>query len=177
MTRNRKPPLLRNLPTHLSTFVGRVQDSADVAHLLAASRLVTLTGAGGCGKTRLAVHVARAIAHRFADGVWYTGLASLTDPALVPQAVATALDLPEQPERPLTDTLAEYLRSRQGLLVFDNCEHLIDACAQLVTTLLHACSHVRILATSREPLNVDGEFVWVVPSLAVPTSSGSVSDL
>src|SRR6266545_7830032 len=124
MMPNSKSPLLHNLPAQFSSFIGRVQDSAEVARLLATSRLVTLTGAGGCGKTRLAAHVARAVAHRFADGVWYIALASLSDPALVPQAVAMVLDLPEQPDRPLTDTLAGYLRPKQGLLVVDNCEHL-----------------------------------------------------
>jgi non-specific serine/threonine protein kinase len=177
MIRNSESPLLHNLPAQLSSFIGRVQDSAEVARLLAMSRLVTLTGAGGCGKTRLAAHVARAVAQRFADGVWYIPLASLSDPAVVPQAAASVLDLPEQPDRPLTDTLTEYLRPKQGLLVLDNCEHLLDACAHLVTTLLQACTELRILATSREPLNVDGEYVWIVPSLAVPTSTGAVSHL
>jgi predicted ATPase len=175
MIRNGTLPLLHNLPAQFSSFIGRVQDSAEIARLLATSRLVTLTGAGGCGKTRLSAHVARAVADRFADGVWYIPLASLSDLALVPQAVATVLGLPEQPDRPLADTLAEYLRPKQGLLVLDNCEHLIDACAHLVTTLLQACIQLRILATSREPLNVDGEFVWIVPSLSVPTLAGPVS--
>src|SRR5262245_24364596 len=177
MMRNSESPLLHTLPAELNSFIGRVQDSAEVGHLLTVSRCVTLTGAGGCGKTRLAVHVARAVADRFADGVWYVALAPLFDPALVPQAVATALALPEQPGRPPMETLAEHLRSKHGLLVLDNCEHLIDACAHLITTLMQACPRLRALATSREPLNVDGEFVWFVPSLAVPASAGPVSRL
>src|SRR5690348_7302269 len=97
MTRDSELPLLHNLPVQLSSFIGRVRDSAEVAQRLARSRLVTLTGAGGCGKTRLAVHVSQAMANRYADGVWYSALASLTDPALVPEAVASVLALPEQP--------------------------------------------------------------------------------
>jgi non-specific serine/threonine protein kinase len=148
-----------------------------VARLLATSRLVTLTGAGGCGKTRLAAHVARTVADRFADGVWYSPFASLSDPTLVPQAVATVLELPEQPGRSLLATLAEYLHAKHVLLVLDNCEHLIDACAHLATSLLQSCTQLSILATSREPLNVDGEFVWIVPSLTVPPSASPVSHL
>jgi non-specific serine/threonine protein kinase len=177
MTRDSELPLLHNLPVQLSSFIGRVRDSAEVAQLLARSRLVTLTGAGGCGKTRLAVHVSQAIANHYADGVWYSALASLTDPALVPEAVASVLALPEQPGRRLTDTLVEYLHPKQGLLVFDNCEHLIESCARLVTTLLAACPYIRILATSREPLNVEGELVWIVPSLSAPASNVPVPRL
>jgi predicted ATPase/DNA-binding CsgD family transcriptional regulator/Tfp pilus assembly protein PilF len=174
---NSKGPLLHHLPTQLSSFIGRVQDSGAVARLLAASRLVTLTGAGGCGKTRLATHVAHAIGERFTDGVWYSTLAPLSDPALVARTVATVLGLPEQPGRPLIDTLTEYLLPKQCLLVLDNCEHLIDACAHLATALLQACTQLRILATSREPLNVDGEYIWIVPSLSVPAAAGPVSHL
>src|SRR5262245_22965352 len=177
MGRDSKPPLLHNLPVQFSSFIGRVQDTAEVAQLLAASRLVTLTGAGGWGKTRLAAHVSHTIAERYADGVWYSALAPLSDPALVPGAVAIVLGLPEQPGRPPSETLAEYLRLKQGLLILDNCEHLIEACAHLATMLLASCPELRILATSREPLNVDGEFVWNVPSLTVPAPTVSAAYL
>jgi non-specific serine/threonine protein kinase len=169
-----RPPSLHNLPTRLSSFVGRVQDTADLGHLLTTSRLVTLTGAGGCGKTRLAEHIARVSAYIVADDVWYVPLAALSDDALVPRAVASVCGLPEQPDRSVTDSLVEHLRAQHGLLILDNCEHLLEVCAQLTMTLLQACQDVRILATSREPLNVEGEIVWIVPSLSVPAADESV---
>lgn len=170
-------PHLNNLPSQLSSFIGREHETAEVASLLANSRLVMLTGPGGCGKTRLALHVAGMVADRFADRVWFIPLASLAVPELLPQAVASALSLLEQPDRPLMDTLIQHLRTRQLLLVLDNCEHLIEPCAQLATNLLQACPDVRILATSREPLNIDGEFVWILPSLSVPPSSLAETEL
>ena len=148
-----------NLPLQLSSFIGREREIAEVRRRLDTSRLVTLTGPGGAGKTRLAIQVAGMMADRFADGVWFIPLVSLAVPALLPQAVASAVGLLEQPDRPLMDSLTQHLRTRQLLLVLDNCEHLIESCAQLATNLLQACPDVRILATSREPLNIDGEFV------------------
>ncbi len=159
---------LNNLPTQLSSFIGRERAMAELQSLLATTRFLTLTGAGGCGKTRLALQVAATLLADFEHGVWWVELASLTDPAFVPQQVASSLGLSEQPGRPLIDTLSEALQTRKLLLALDNCEHLIAACAQLVETLLRSCAALHILATSREAFNIPGETIWPVPSLAVP---------
>jgi non-specific serine/threonine protein kinase len=159
-----------NLPTQLTHFIGREQDVAKVRHLLAANRLVTLTGAGGCGKTRLALEVAPKVLADYSDGVWLTELAPLADPALVPNTVAAALGFTLSGER-AREVLTEYLRGKHLLLVLDNCEHLIGACAELVEALLRACPHLRVLATSREALRVPGEVIWRVPSLAAAESA------
>ena len=126
---------------------------------------MTLTGAGGAGKTRLAIEVASRMTGDFADGVWYADLAPITHPEVVPVAVARALGLPDQPGSSITETLLRFVRGRQMLLVLDNCEHLLEASAGLVTEMLAACSRVTMLATSREPLLVPGEVNWRVPSL------------
>ncbi len=146
-----------NLPNPHSSFVGREREMVEVKRSLAMSGVLTLTGIGGCGKTRLALEVARDLVGAYPDGVWLVELAPFADPELVPQAVAAALGVSEQPGRPLTQTLSDYLRSRQTLLVLDNCEHLIDACARLVDALLGTCPELRVLATSREALGVAGE--------------------
>jgi predicted ATPase/DNA-binding SARP family transcriptional activator/Tfp pilus assembly protein PilF len=159
-----------NLPLHLSSFIGRETELAELRRLLAGARLVTLTGAGGCGKSRLALQAAAGLVDDFADGVWLVELAPLADPALVPQAVAEALDLQTTNDRPARDHLLAYLRPRQMLLILDNCEHLIEDAAGLAETLLGYCPHLRILATSREALDVPGETAWLVPSLALPES-------
>ncbi len=157
-----------NLPIALTSFIGRTHELAEVGRLLTRTRLLTLTGVGGCGKTRLALAAATAVLSEYSDGVWLVELAALTAAALVPQAVATTLGVREEPQRPLTATLLDALRSRDMVLVLDNCEHLIDACAQLAQTLLGACPRLRILATSREALGVAGETTWLVPSLSLP---------
>jgi predicted ATPase/DNA-binding SARP family transcriptional activator len=159
-----------NLPVPLSSFVGREREQRELRELLGTSRLVTLTGAGGCGKTRLAIRVATelAAADRFQHGVWWVDLAALNDPALVTQAVATVFNLGEAQGAALLSALTNYLRAKELLLVMDNCEHLLGACAQLIGTLLSACPRLRVLATSREVLNISGETAWRVPSLAVP---------
>jgi non-specific serine/threonine protein kinase len=159
-----------NLPHPLNSFVGRAQQIAEVQRHLAATRLLTLTGAGGIGKTRLALQVAGGLRGAFADGVWLVELAALADPRLLPQLVATTLGLGEQPARPAAALPAQYLRHKHLLLILDNCEHLIDACAALVTTLLQACPRLTILATSREMLRVAGELVWRVPPMSLPDS-------
>jgi len=132
------------------------------------TRLLTLTGVGGSGKTRLALKVARDLVEAYPNGVWLVELASLSEEALVPKAVAEALEVLERPAEPLLDTLAEVLRDRQLLLILDNCEHLLEASARLVDKLLDSCPRVRIMATSREALGVEGEIRWVVPPLSVP---------
>src|SRR3712207_4185239 len=140
----------------------------EVERELALTRLLTLTGAGGSGKTRLALEVARDLLAAYPDGVWLVQLAPLSEEALVPKAVAEALKVPERPQEPLADTLAEVLGSRQLLLILDNCEHFLEATARLVDKVLDSCPRLRILATSREALGVEGEVRWLVPSLSVP---------
>ena len=157
-----------NLPIHLTSFVGRTQQIAEVKRLLTGTRLLTLTGTGGCGKTRLALQVAAELLPDYAEGAWIADLAALSDPALVPHTVASALDVPEQPGRPLTDTLVDTLRPKSLLLVLDNCEHLLGACGHVADALLRRCPKLRILATSREGLGIAGESVYRVPSLSLP---------
>ncbi|MGH3146879.1 MAG: ATP-binding protein, partial [Rubrobacter sp.] len=160
------PP--NNLPLQLTSFVGRERKMARGAGLLAGHRLLTLTGPGGSGKTRLALTVASGAAERFENGVWLVELASLSDPDLVPQAMASVLGVRETPGTPLVDSLRVHLENRQILLVLDNCEHLVEACADLAGTLLRSCPDLRILATSREALGVPGETVFPVPPLSLP---------
>ena len=133
-----------------------------------------LTGIGGAGKTRLSLQAAADVLDHYPDGVWLVELAPLTDPALVPQTVATALGLNEQPGKTFVQTLTEHLKSRRLLLVLDNCEHLITACAQLANDLLRACAHLKILASSREALGITGEQIYRVPSLSLPGPSQSI---
>jgi predicted ATPase/class 3 adenylate cyclase/DNA-binding CsgD family transcriptional regulator len=172
--RNEFPPLrtprsaeTHHLPVQLTSFVGRVAQMDDVRTLLADNRLVTLTGAGGAGKTRLAVEIAARIAAEFSDGAWYVDLAPITHPAVVPVAVARALGLPDQPGRSTMDTLIRIIGDRQMLMMLDNCEHLLDATAALVVALVEGCPAVTLLATSREPIGVAGEVSWRVPSLSL----------
>jgi class 3 adenylate cyclase len=153
-----------NLPVQLTNFVGRGAQMTDVEKLLVDNRLVTLTGAGGAGKTRLAVEIAARIAPEFRGGVWYIDLAPITHPAVVPVAVARALGLPDQPGRSTMDNLLRFVRDSQMLVVLDNCEHLLDASAELVVTLLGAAPRLTLLATSREAIGVAGEVSWRVPS-------------
>ncbi|HWT50378.1 MAG TPA: LuxR C-terminal-related transcriptional regulator [Mycobacterium sp.] len=176
--RNRFPPLRapndvlsHNLPAQLTNFVGRQAEINKLRDALASSRLVTLTGAGGVGKTRLAVQVASELAGQFSDGVWYVDLAPITHPGVVPLTVGRALDLPDQPGRSTMDTLLRFIRDRQMLVVLDNCEHLLDATAELVVALLAGAPGLTLLATSREPIGVSGEATWRVPSLSLTTEA------
>jgi predicted ATPase len=162
---------LTNLPIPLTSFIGRERELAEVRQRLLAklpARLLTLTGPGGCGKTRLAIQVARDLVDSFAEGVWWVELATVADPTFVSQAIAKAIGLRETPELPLNEALINHFRSKRVLLVLDNCEHLVVACAQLAEMLLRACSTLQILATSREVLGLPGEVVWSVPSLSLP---------
>jgi len=147
----------------------------EVKRELAMTRLLTLSGVGGSGKTRLALEVARDLLEAYPDGVWLVELAPLSEEVLVPKAVAETLKVPERPAEPLADTLAEVLRDRELLLILDNCEHLLEAVARLVDKLLDSCSHLRIMATSREAIGVEGEMRWVVPPLSVPEPQGTPS--
>ena len=155
------------LPVQLTRFVGRVNLTDDVVKALYENRLVTLAGAGGVGKTRLAVQVAAQAAAEFDGNVWFVDVAPVTDPEVVPVAAIRALGLPDQPGRSATDTLVRFLDGRRVLLVLDNCEHLLDVCAELVVALLGTCPQLTILTTSREPIGVAGEVTWRVPSLSL----------
>jgi predicted ATPase/DNA-binding winged helix-turn-helix (wHTH) protein/Tfp pilus assembly protein PilF len=158
------------LPEALTSFIGRERELAEIKRLLPGKRLLTLVGAGGVGKTRLALQFAAELvdADAYRDGVWLVELAPVADPALVPQAVATVLGLKEQPGKSLTQTLIEYLASKHLLLLVDNAEHLLAACAQLADALLRQCPHIVLLATSREGLGIAGELTYRVPSLSMP---------
>jgi len=169
------PPLLsldtlpNNLPRQLTSFVGREQEMADVKALLGKSLLLTLTGTGGSGKTRLAFQVAADLVGDYPDGVWLVEFAPLSDPSLVSHSVAASVGVREELQgRPLLDKLIEFLQPKSILLLFDNCERLPAACADLAVSLLQACPSLRILATSQEPLRADGEVTYHVPSLSLP---------
>jgi predicted ATPase/class 3 adenylate cyclase len=172
------PPLLslkeipNNLPVQLSTFIGREKEVGQVKERLEKYRLVTLTGSGGIGKTRLSIQIASELLDEYPNGVWQVELAPLTEPSLVTQAVCTVLDVTPHVNTLALNVLTDYLRSKKILLVMDNCEHLIDACAQLCDSLLHACPDLRIIASSREALGINGENAYRVPSLSLPHSDG-----
>ncbi|PBC36839.1 protein kinase [Rhodococcus sp. ACS1] len=157
-----------NLPLELTSFVGRRHELTEAKNLLAASRLLTLTGIGGVGKTRLAIRVATAMQREFADGAWLVELGEVRDPSLVIDVVATTLGLRDQTARSLREVLLDFLSSRELLLILDNCEQVVDAVADLATTLLQQSPRLRVLATSREPLTIGGEATLRVPPLAVP---------
>jgi non-specific serine/threonine protein kinase len=161
-------PANHNLPVQLTSFIGREGEVKKVRQLLEETRLLTLTGSGGCGKTRLSLQATFGMLEVFPDGIWFIELASLTDATLIPQAIAAALGIQDQARRPMLEVLGDYLAKRQMLLIVDNCEHLIEECARCVLSLLRSAPSIRIIATSREPLGLAGEAIFYVPSLNVP---------
>jgi predicted ATPase/DNA-binding SARP family transcriptional activator/DNA-binding CsgD family transcriptional regulator len=165
-----EPPRVgkHNLPAQMTSFVGRAQEMLEAKRLIPMTRLLTLVGAGGSGKTRLAFEVARDLIGAYPDGVWMAALAPLSEPGLVAQEVAGALGVTERPGEPLAETLVDSLTDKEMLLVLDNCEHLIEAAARLAEYLLHSCPRLKVLATSREPLGIAGEVVWQVNPLSLP---------
>jgi predicted ATPase/class 3 adenylate cyclase len=168
------PALLNNLPTQASSFIGRDAELSEVRRLVSASRLVTLTGPGGVGKTRAGLQVAAELLDGSGDGVWFADLAPLHDPDLVAVTVANVLGIAQEPGRSLTDTLIEAIGQRSLLLMLDNCEHVLDACAKLADALIRGCPSIVLLATSREPLGIDGERVHRVPSLDTPADGDDI---
>jgi predicted ATPase/class 3 adenylate cyclase len=157
-----------NLPIQVTSFVGREKEITEVKQLLSTTRLLTLTGSGGAGKTRLSLYVAAEILDVFKNGTWFIELAPLSDPVLVPFAIASTLGVREEPGRPLIRTLLDWLSNKELLLILDNCEHLIETCAKFADEVLHASRLTRILATSREALGIAGESIYRVPSLQTP---------
>jgi predicted ATPase/DNA-binding SARP family transcriptional activator len=166
-----------NLPAPMSSFVGREREMVEVKRTLAMTRLLTLTGAGGSGKTRLSLEVARDLVGSYPDGVWFVELAPLSDDGLVTQEVANVLGVQERPGEPLADALVEALSAKEMLLVIDNCEHLVEEAARLVDRLLASCPHLKVLVTSREPLAVSGEVNWSVPPLSLPDAANGGVDV
>jgi len=166
-----------NLPIQLTPFIGREKEIEQIKKRLEKNRLVTLTGSGGVGKTRLSIQVASELLEEYPNGAWLVELAPITDPTLVTQALCAALDVTPQGNTPALNVLTDYLKQKKLLLVVDNCEHLIDACAQLCEALLHACPHVRIIASSREALGIDGENAYRVPSLSVPNPKDALQTI
>jgi predicted ATPase/DNA-binding SARP family transcriptional activator len=161
-------PANTNLPVQLTSFVGRQAEMAAVIHLLQTTRLLTLSGPGGTGKTRLALEVATKLLDDYPQGVWLVELAPLADPTLVTQTVAATLGVREQPGRPILDALIDYVRTKTLLLILDNCEHLIESCAQLAESLLRAAPGLKLVASSREPFGIAGETSYRVPPLSLP---------
>jgi predicted ATPase len=166
MVASQAPP--GNLPLQPTSLIGRDQEVVEIAGALTKTRLLTLTGVGGVGKTRLALAVAERLSGTYLDGTWLVELAPLADAALVAQTVARVVSVPLSPGADRVSALVNYFRPRQLLMILDNCEHLLASCAALSEALMRYCAHVQILATSREPLGVNGELRWRVPSLAAP---------
>jgi predicted ATPase/class 3 adenylate cyclase len=162
------PALPNNLPVQLTTFIGREREMAEVRALVGSSRLVTLTGPGGSGKTRLSLQVAAELLEGTGDGVWLVELAAVTAEDAVPQAICAALGITWRPERPVLETMVDALAHQHVLIVLDNCEHLIGGCAKTADAILRRCPRVHLVATSREPLGIGGETIYRVPSLSLP---------
>jgi len=165
-----------NLPVQLTSFIGRSQQIEIVKKLLSENRLVTLTGAGGCGKTRLAVEIAVTLKQAYEDGIWFINLAPGKDPNFVAKEITKVLDVKEEPNKAIIDNLIENIKNKTLLILLDNCEHLVQTCAEIADRLLRSVEGIQILATSREPLNTLGEVPWRVPSLSIP-DNGSKKDI
>jgi non-specific serine/threonine protein kinase len=160
-----------NLPSQLTSFIGREKDVERIQHRLTEHRLVTLIGVGGIGKTRLSQQVASQLIDDYADGVWLVELAALNDPMLVPQSVATVFGIQQRGDHSaIVEALIQFLQPKILLLILDNCEHLLDACAELADQLLKSCANLKIFATSREALGIIGEALYPVPSLTIPVT-------
>ena len=157
-----------NLPHQLSSFIGREKEAGEIIELVTKNRLVTLAGVGGIGKTSLSLQVGRKLLDKFKDGVWFIPLDSLSDPTLIPQTVASVFGIKPSNDEPVIETLTRALRENATLLILDNCEHLLDACTELTSTLLTNCPNIKVLATSREVLNISGEATYQMPSLSLP---------
>jgi len=160
--------LPNNLPAQVTSFVGREREMAEIKRLFPSTRLLTLTGPGGTGKTRLSLHLAADLLDQFPHGVWLVELSTVSDPALIPEALINAVGIREVPDRAPLATLVEALRTRNLLLVLDNCEHLIADCAQVVSTILRSCPQVKVIASSREALSIEGETIWALAPLSMP---------
>jgi len=160
--------LPNNLPTQLTSFVGREKELADVKRLLSDTHMLTLIGPGGTGKTRLSIQAANDVLSGYSEGVWLVDLAPILDPLLVSRTTAITIGLRNEPQRPVIDMLCDYLAKKKMLIILDNCEHLVEACAQMSDRILHAASEVQILASSREALGIAGEVTYRVPSLGLP---------
>ena len=161
-------PYHHNIPAQMTSFIGRETEMAEIKQALSAHRLVTLTGSGGAGKTRLGLQVGAECLNQFSDGVWLAELAPVTDPTLIPQTLLSIFNLREAAQRTPLEVLIDYLRAKTLLLILDNCEHLIEACAEISESLLQSCPNLRILASSREALGIAGEVSYRVPSLNTP---------
>jgi transcriptional regulator with XRE-family HTH domain len=166
-----------NLPAQITSFIGREKEQADVVSLISKHRLVTLTGSGGIGKTRLSIKVGEQIIDNYTSGIWLVELAPILDPVLVPRTTAIAIGLRDEPKRPIIDMLSDFLREKNILIILDNCEQLLDSCVQLADTLLKRCPDLKILATSREVLGILGEATYRVPSLELPDLQLSLKDI
>ena len=164
-----------NLPKDRTRFIGRTTELDDCRRMMGTTRLLTLAGLGGCGKTRLAIKVAESLTNEFQDGVWFVDLVPLTEGSRVVRAVAQVLKLREDADKSLDDVVSTHISDKRLLLLLDNCEHLLSACAECIDRLLSSCSEIRILATSREALNVQGERVIAVPPLSIPDINGGLA--
>jgi predicted ATPase len=163
-----------NLPIPMTSFIGREKEITEVKELSQKSRLVTLTGAGGCGKTRLARELAITLVEEYRDGVWFVDLSPVMDPDLIAKSIAEALSIKEEPDKPIIETLINKIKDKSLLILLDNCEHLVQACAEVVNKLLQNAGDIRILATSREALYIPGEVIWRIPSLSFPNPGSRV---
>ncbi len=166
-----------NLPEQLTTFVGRERELAEATDLLKSTRLLTLLGMGGLGKTRLSLQIAADVLDAYPDGIWFLDLAPIRDPSLIPGAAAQTLSLREEPGETVTQTLCAHLKSRKALLIFDNCEQVVSACATLANALLRAAPGIRIIASTREALRIPGEQIYPVLPMALPDPAASVETL